>query len=474
MKKILALMLALALCAGIMAGCGGSTKEPAPVDPPAGAASEPAADGGSEPAADSDKPFAGTVLKFTMTQADSLNQERVDLIAMVEEKTGIILEPNLVPEATDDQIDKTLVGLMAGDEMDIIYYATPRLKPFFNAGVLEPLDALASNAGYDMNAVFGDYLPKFNGEVYGLPAFSDIWLTMYNKTVFDNADVEYPTADGWTWEKYIETAQKLTDKDNGVYGSLMLDYNNYNYMHAIQKGKSHYTADGKSNYADPAFSEALEFFYGLGNEEKIQPSMLDFKAGNIQWDAFFAQDAEYGMFVCGGWTLQMMAEKEGYPRDWQFGVLPMPYPEGENPSTLTLPGCYAIPATSQNKDAAFAAIACIAENQYTLGYGRVPARRDLSQAEIDAYIENELINPYLEDGVTVEDIRAAWFDSGRTAYEEKIIGPADAEIDSIWVEEGQLYGQGAKDLETAMAAILERSNRAIEESGETLEGSNAA
>lgn len=416
--------------------------------------------------ADADKPYAGTVLKFTMTQADSQNQERIDLIAMVEEKTGIILEANIVPEATDTQIDKTLVDLMAGGEMDIVYYATPRLKPFYNAGVLESLDELAAASGYDMQKIYGDYLPVFDGKVYGLPAFSDIWLTLYNKTVFDNAGVPYPTADGWTWEKYVETAKLLTDPDNGVYGSLMLDYNNYNYMLAVQKGKEHYDASGMSNYADPAFKEALGFFYGLGNTEKIQPSMLEFQSGGIAWDAFFSQQAEYGMFVCGGWTIQMMAETTQYPRDWQFGVLPMPYPEGEAPSTLVVPGCYAVPTTSQNKEAALAAIACMAENQYSLGYGRVPARRDLSEEELNSYIENELIAPYAADGITVEDIKTTWFDANRISYDEKIIGTADAEINSIWVEEGQLYGQGAKDLDAAMTAILERSDRAISDSGE--------
>ena len=438
MKKSIGLLLALVFLFGVVQGAG----------------------------AQEDRPFEGVVLKFTMTQSASQGQEQMAIIDMVREKTGIIIEPNLVPENVDDQIDKTLVGLMAGDEMDIVYYAAPRLKPFYNAGVLTPLDDLAIAAGYDMEKVFGDYLPVFNNEVYGLPAFSDIWLTLYNKAVFDNANVPYPVAEGWTWEKYIETAKLLTDEQKGVCGSLMLDYNNYNYMHAVQKGISHYGADGLSNYSDPAFKEALEFFYGLGNVEKIQPSMLNFKSGNIPWDAFFSQQAEYGMFVCGGWTLQMMGESDNYPRDWQFGILPMPYPEGETPSTLTVPGCYAIPATSKNKDAAFAAIACIAENHYSLGYGRVPARRDLTEEQINAYIETDLLKPYKKDSVTVEEIRVVWFDANRIAYPEKVVGPADAEINSIWVEEGQLYGQGGKSLEDAIAAIIERSNRAIQESGE--------
>jgi len=461
MKKKIAVILTACMLFGLVSGCNGTSGDTeVPKETTVGTPTDTVKD---------DKPYAGTVLKWSMTQSASQGDEFKAIAEMVERETGIIIEANLVPENVDDQIDKVLVGLMAGDEMDILYYAAPRLKPFINAGVLKAVDEIALESNYDMQEVFGDYLPVFGGKTWGLPAFSDIWLTMYNKKVFDNAGVPYPEAEGWTWEKYIETAKLLTDTENGVYGSLMLDYNNYNYMHAVQSGASHYTKDGLSNYADPAFKNALEFFYGLGNEEKIQPSMLEFKAGNIPWDAFFSQDAEYGMFVCGGWTLNMMAETENYPRDWDFGVLPMPYPEGKTPSTLTVPGCYAIPTTSKNQEAAFAAIACIAENQYSLGYGRVPARRDLTEEEINSYIESDLVKPFLSDGVTVEDIRTAWFDSGRIAYPEKVIGPADAEINSIWVEEGQLYGQGAKSIEDAIEAIIRRAEKAIEDSGETID-----
>ena len=51
-----------------------------------------------------------------------------------------------------------------------------------------------------------------------------MWCTFINSKVFENAGVEIPSAEGWTWEKYIETAQKLTNLDEEIYGSLMLDY----------------------------------------------------------------------------------------------------------------------------------------------------------------------------------------------------------------------------------------------------------
>ena len=46
---------------------------------------------------------------------------------------------------------------------------------------------------------------------------------------------------------------------------------------------------------------------------------------------------------------------------------------------------------------------------------------------------------------------------------EKIIGPADASISQIVIEESQLYGSGSKDLDAAAEAIKKRSDAAIKE-----------
>lgn len=472
-KRIISLSLCTAMTAGALAGC--SLGQKTPVDTTEAAAETSKVDSteadsskadsseaAGETEASSDKPFEGVTLKYATTQTASTGEENQKLIDLVKEKTGITIEFFVVPNVKAGEVDKTLVSLMAGDEIDLIYNTKPGLKAFYNAGVLEPMNALAGNAGYDIKAVYGDYVPEFDGDVYGLPAFSDIWITLYNKQVFDDAGVPYPTAEGWTWEKYIETAKKLTDSSKGIYGSLMLDYDCYNYMYALQKGWEPYKADGTGNFDDPLFKEGLEFFYGLGNTDKIQPSILEFKASNTPWNAFMTT-GQYGMFMCGGWVTSILNQFDKYPREWKAGILPMPYPEGSDPSTLTVPGCYAVPTTSKNKDAAFAAASCMAENQYTLGMGRVPARVDLTDDVINQYIEDSLAKPFAFDELTVEDFKTAWFDSDRKALSEKIIGYGDAAISQAIIEEGQLYGQGAEDIDTAVTKIQDRANKAIEE-----------
>ncbi len=410
-----------------------------------------------------DMPYEGVTLKYALSESASQGAETKELINLVKEKTGINIEFTIVPNTNAGEVDKTLVSLQAGDELDIMYAATPKLKSYYRAGVLTPLDDLAEKQNYDMAKVFGDSVATYDDDqVYGLPAFNDIWLTFYNKKIFDEANVPYPPAEGWTWDEYIETAKKLTNPEKGIYGSFMLDYANYNYMYATQCGVEPYKADGTSNFDDPKYKEAIKFYYDLGNVEKIQPDSRTYASGTYAWNSFVST-GKFGMFVCGGWAASMLSDLNKYPRDWECGFAPMPYPEGQTASTLAVAGCYAIPETSKKKDAAFEAIKCIAENQYTLGYGRVPARIDLTDDEKESYISEKLVPMFSADNMTTEEIKNVWFNNNIKLYPEKIVGKGDTEIEQIWIEEGQLYGQTGKDLDATMKSVKERSDAAIKE-----------
>ncbi len=86
-------------------------------------------------------------------------------------------------------MDKRLVSLQAGDALDIVYGTVAQLKVFYDAGVLEPLDELASAASYDIKSVFGDSAPVYDdGQTYGLPAFTDVWCTFINTKVFQTVE----------------------------------------------------------------------------------------------------------------------------------------------------------------------------------------------------------------------------------------------------------------------------------------------
>ena len=138
-----------AAAAGLLAGCGGS-------DSSSSGAASPAAP--AEPA-DPNKPYAGVTLYYAATDTEATGPEMQDIVAMVKEKTGINIEFNIIPKADTGEVDKRLVSLQAGDALDIVYGTVAQLKVFYDAGVLEPLNELASAASYDIKSVFGDSAP---------------------------------------------------------------------------------------------------------------------------------------------------------------------------------------------------------------------------------------------------------------------------------------------------------------------------
>lgn len=140
-----------AAAAGLLAGCGGS-------DSSSSSAASSAAP--AEPA-DPNKPYAGVTLYYAATDTEATGPEMQDIVAMVKEKTGINIEFNIIPKADTGEVDKRLVSLQAGDALDIVYGTVAQLKVFYDAGVLEPLDEMASAAGYDIKSVFGDSAPVY-------------------------------------------------------------------------------------------------------------------------------------------------------------------------------------------------------------------------------------------------------------------------------------------------------------------------
>ena len=134
----LGLVLSTSLLVTGLTACGGgdTTEEPVSNNP--------------------DKPYEGVTLKYALSESASQGAETKEIVNMVKEKTGINIEFTIVPNTNAGEVDKTLVSLQAGDELDIMYAAMPKLKTYYRAGVLTPLDEISKKKNYDMAKVFGD------------------------------------------------------------------------------------------------------------------------------------------------------------------------------------------------------------------------------------------------------------------------------------------------------------------------------
>ena len=58
---------------------------------------------------------------------------------------------------------------------------------------------------------------QVGGKVIGMPALVDNLALVYNKKLFDQAGIPYPTAN-WTWDDFRAAAKKLTDPAAKQFG----------------------------------------------------------------------------------------------------------------------------------------------------------------------------------------------------------------------------------------------------------------
>ena len=210
--------------------------------------------------------------------------------------------------------------------------------------------------------MYGGYAKKYeNGTVYWLPDSVTMNIIYYNKKIFDDAKVPYPTGK-WSWDDYVGIAKKLTSGDAGIYGSLMeLDWEYYNYILANQQKVSAYKPDGTSNFDHPSWKASIKWLGELSTVHKIQPSLPEFKAKKLQYDSFMS--GKFGMEMIGTWFLDIASQYDKYPRDWKIGVCAPPAnPNGLN--VLSAGGGWGINKNSAHPKEAFKFMTFVCENEY--------------------------------------------------------------------------------------------------------------
>ena len=132
---------------------------------------------------------------------------------------NIKIKQELTPHAEYHQ--KLAMNLAAGTQGDTWW--VPSIGGYFryaNKGLSLPIDALIDAKGYDRGVYYTSVLDaaRFKGKLHGLPWICHPGRTgiFYNKTLFDEAGVELPPADGsWDTDDLVERAKALTKDTTG-------------------------------------------------------------------------------------------------------------------------------------------------------------------------------------------------------------------------------------------------------------------
>jgi multiple sugar transport system substrate-binding protein len=170
----------------------------------------------------------------------------------------------------------------------------------------------------------------------GFPAVVDNISLIYNKTVFDDAGVAYPT-DDWTWEDFRAAAADLTDPSTETYGYAYSVSGSEEttwqfWPHLWQEGGSILSEDGtEATFNDEAGVEALTFLQEMAvDDESIYLDQTDTKFAQL-----FASD-RIGMMTSGPWQLFDLKAAET-----DYGVVQLPGRDGDH-QTVSGPDIWAL------------------------------------------------------------------------------------------------------------------------------------
>lgn len=322
---------ALLSAGAVLAACGPAATS----QPPTGATEAPTS---APPATAKKKIVFSTYVwsNFEAAMTEILN-------GFVAANPDVAYEPQFVPQ-TIDYWAKIQTQVASGTPPDCGMSDYGRLVSYAKNGTLLditnyimsskfPIDKEFPGASSQYRWANGDFSSGAKGGNYfGLPSDAQSQIFAYNKKMFDDAGVTYPT-DDWTWDDMLAAAKKITKADENKWGMAAIP----NYI--LFKGNFVWAAGGalhspdfsKSMLADPKTIETYKWNWDLIYTHKVAPMP---GSGGDQNQFMSGQVA---MYVEGVWWLTDFANgiKDF---DWDVAMMPKHPQTGKRTVTMESDG----------------------------------------------------------------------------------------------------------------------------------------
>jgi len=227
----------------------------------------------------------------------------------------------------------------------------------------------------------------------GFPAIVDNLSLIYNKTVFDEAGVEYPTED-WSWDDFREAADDLTDESTNTFGYAYSVSGSEEtvwqfWPHLWQEGGQILDDDGLAAFDSEAGVRALTLLQEMAIDDKsIYLDQTDTKFAQL-----FASD-RIGMMTSGPWQLYDLNTAKT-----DYGVVQLPGTDGDH-QTVSGPDVWAL-FDHKDKNREYWAYeftkwltSAEQDERWNVAIGNLPLRS--SEIESDAFKEQVKAYPGLD------------------------------------------------------------------------------
>ena len=295
-KKVMALALASAMVFS-MTACGGSSDD--------GKKEE-----GTEANKESDKGSDSKDVELSVAIWDANQEPGIkEILADFTEETGIKTKLSVVK--WEEYWTMLEAGAQGGSLPDVFWMHSNESERYMsNDMLLDLTDKIAESDKIDPENYPEDIwgLYTYDDKYFAVPKDVDTIALWYNKAMFDEAGLAYPTAD-WTWDDVTEAAKKLTKEDGSQYGlALRNDNNQAGYYNLIYDNGGYIISDDKtkSGWDDPKTIEAMEMLEGWIKDGVMPP--LEVMAENGE-DVLF-QSGKVAMVPQGSWMVAAYRDNE--------------------------------------------------------------------------------------------------------------------------------------------------------------------
>lgn len=446
-KRVLAAVLTAGMLATSLAGCGGTSDTAASSDADAAAQTTETTDA-SDASASSSSETTGDVTTLNWALWDIASTVYYQPLIDAFEAEHPDIKINMVDLGSTDY--STVLGTQlsgGGSDFDVVTIKdVPGYVTLVSKGVLEPLDDLISQDGVDLSKYNGitDQV-TMDGKLYELPFRSDIWVLYYNKDVFDNAGVAYPTND-MTWEEYDALARSVTDTTPGseVYGAHYHTWRSAVQLMGILDGK-HTAVDGEYEWTKPYYEMVL-----AQQSDGVCQDYATLKTQGLHYSDAFAQ-GNVGMLNMGSWFISTLIQKiqsGEYTECSNWGMVKYPHAEGVEPgSTLATITALSIPTSAPHKDEAWEFVKFVTGEegaQVLADTGNIPAMTNEAIVEAIASM----------DGFPQDDTSKEALITSHT-YLEMGASSKSSEIETVLNEQHDLIMTESESVDDGIAAMNE-------------------
>ncbi|MCK9526711.1 MAG: sugar ABC transporter substrate-binding protein [Limnochordia bacterium] len=229
------------------------------------------------------------------------------------------IKVNIQTVGYDEYFVRLMTSVVAGTAPDAFELNFENFAAYAMKGTIQPLEELIERSGFDTSVSDASALAAFTsgGTQYGLPfSFSNV-IVLYNKDLFDRANVAYPTSE-WTWDDQLAAAKKIRALDDDIFGIFQpIQFHEF-YKIVGQNGGSLFNDDRtKFTVNTPENVATLQYMVDRVQKYNVMPTEEQL-SGMGDWDLFAA--GRLGMLVTGSWAFPYMAENCDF--EWDIAVEP--------------------------------------------------------------------------------------------------------------------------------------------------------